>query len=109
MSINLKLDRALHETHRVQVLQLDLRPKLLLTNTPDGNIRLATQVSLLHVGFRSADPLQRASHVIDVVVSFPRRTKVRFSNDLRQRSAPAIQIDVGITIDVRQTRSEERR
>src|SRR6185369_7321185 len=63
----------------------------------------ATQVALLHVGFRRAHPLQRASDVIDVIVSFPRRTKVRLSDDLRERDTSAIQIDIRIAIDLRQT------
>ena len=47
-----------------------------------------------HVGFRRTNPLQRTTHVVDVIVSFPRRTKVGLGNDLSKRNSSPIQIDI---------------
>src|SRR6185369_10824007 len=85
------------------ILQLDFSAKPFITDTPDGNVRLATQVPLLHVSLRRADPLQRTPHMVDVVVSFPRRTKVRLRYDLSEGHTGAVEIDVGIKIDIRKS------
>ncbi len=47
--------------------------------------------------------MQRAADVVDIVIGFPGRTKVRLSDNFRQRRARAIQIDVRKAIDIRQS------
>src|SRR5688500_2314161 len=96
-------DRALHKPHRVEVLQFYLRAKLLIAHATDGDVRLATKISLLHAGFRRAYPLQRTPDVIDVIVPFPRRTKTRSSYDFSNRHTSASQIDIRVAIYIRQT------
>ena len=46
--------------------------------------------------------MQRAPHMIYVVVSFPGRTKVRLSDYFSERRTGAIEIDIRKAIDVRQ-------
>ena len=103
MTLNLKLDGALHEAHRVEIFQLDFRPELFIADATHGDVRLATQVALLHISFRCADPLQRAAHMVDVIVSLPRRTKIRLRHNLRERRARAVEVYVRVAVNVRQT------
>src|SRR5688572_29904634 len=97
LAINLKFNSALHETHRVQVFQLNLGAEFLIAYPSHRDISLTAQISLLHVSVGSSNPLQSASHMIDVIVRFPRRTKVGLSDNLGARCSTAIQIDARIT------------
>src|SRR5215213_6151733 len=103
MSCNFKLDRTLHEPDRVQILKLYFSPELFFAHTPNRNVRFATQVALLHVRLRRAHPLQRTSNVIDVVIGLPRRTKIRLRHDFSKWHTRTVEIDIRITIDVRQS------
>ena len=97
-----KFDRTMHEANGVEVFQFNFGPKLLVINLPHRNISFAAQVSLLHVRFRCANPLQSAPYVIYVVVSLPGSAKIWLSHNFSQGSAGSIEIDVGITVDIRQ-------
>src|SRR5204863_8424044 len=67
------------------------------------DVGLATQISLLHVRFRSAHPAQCAPYMIDVIMCFPRGPKLRLSDNLSERRAGPIKIDVRKAIYIRQT------
>ena len=71
LTLDLKLDRFLHKPHRIQILQLDLIIETRLPNLPHGDVRLAAEVSLLHVRVAGSDPLKHAADVVDVVVCLP--------------------------------------
>ena len=101
--VNLELNRLLHETYGVQVLQLDFCPEDIVALAAYRHVSFAAKVPFFHVRFGCAHPLQRPADMIDIIVSLPGRTKVGFSDDLSQRSAGAIQIDVRKAIDIGQS------
>ena len=84
--VNLELNRLLHETYGVQVLQLDFCPEDIVALAAYRHVSFAAKVPFFHVRFGCAHPLQRPADMIDIIVSLPGRTKVGFSDDLSQRS-----------------------
>ena len=95
--------RLLQEPQRVEVFDLGLGAQLRLARAAHRYVRVAAQIAFLHVAVAHADVLQRAAQEVDVVVGLPARTEIRLADDLEQRRAGAVEVDIRLARDRRRS------
>ena len=79
---------------RVDVLELGLDAELLRPRAPDRDVRLGAQLALLHVRLGGADRAQQRAQLHRVVARLVGGAQVRLADDLHQRHARPVQVDV---------------
>ena len=92
MPFNLKLDGFLDSLERVQILNFDLDAESCASFRPDRNVRVAAKAPFLHVAITDAEVLQNLSEGSEVGTGFLWTSDIRFTDDLEQRHAGAIQV-----------------
>ena len=63
---------------------------------PHRDVDVGAQVALLHVAVAGAEVAQDGSELGDVGLGLPGRAQVRLGDDLHQRHAGAVEVDVGV-------------
>ena len=86
----------LHTPEGVQVFHLGTRAELIVTPWPYGDIGVAPQVSLLHVGLADAGVLEGLLQALQVTVGLLGRADIRLADDLNQRRPAAVEVDVAL-------------
>ena len=89
------LDRLADEADGIDVLDLAARAEV-ASGLSDRHVDVGAQVSLLHVAVASAEIAKDAAQLRDVGLCLLGGSQIRLRDDLHQRDARAVQIDVGI-------------
>ncbi len=84
----------------IHVLHLGLRPKFLGTLLPNRDVRVTSKTAFLHVAVTDSQIRDQLSNLVEIKVCLPRRTEVRFADDLDEWYSTPIDIDQGIYINV---------
>ena len=91
----LKVDGPLHRVERVHVLHLNLGPKLRRAALPDGHVDVAPHGSLGHISVGDADAEHDAPELGGVHGRLLPGPHVRLGDNLKQRDAASVVIDLG--------------
>ncbi len=100
LALDLVVESLLEESERVQVFHLDLRAESLRAAQAHRHVGVATQVSLLHIARRDFGELEQQLQLVQVSVGLVRIPQVGFGDDLDQRRAAAVEVDVGVPVRV---------
>ena len=98
---DLVLDRVLHEPKRVDVLELGARAESIFAAAAHRHVRVAAHLALLHVGFGDLEPAHEPMQRAHELGRFFGRVHLGRADDLDERDARAIEIDVRERTDVR--------
>ena len=96
VALDLVLQRLLDEAERVDVLDLGFGAEFFLSARPHADVGVAAQRTFFHVAVADAGVEDDFLEPGEVLVSFLRRSHVRFADDLGQGHAGAVQIDRGL-------------
>ena len=100
LAANLVLNRLLEIAERVDVLHFRLRAQGGLALPAHRDIGVAAQAPLVHVAVIDAEPHQDLPQRLKEQRGFGRRPHVGLADDLHQRHAAAIEIEVGLPVGV---------
>ena len=90
---DLVLDRLLHETKGVDVLELGARAELFLPHRSDRHVRVAAKRALFEVAIVHTDEHQNVAKLAQVGLGFVGAPQVRLADDLDERRAAAVEVD----------------
>src|SRR5262249_45838064 len=96
------LQRLLKEPERVEILHLGLRAERRLAAWAHRDVRVAPQASLLHVAVVDAEPHEDRAQMAEEFGRIRCRSKIRLADDLDERHAAPIEVDVALAIRVRE-------
>ena len=96
------LQGVLHELERVQVLQLGLGAQGGLAARAQRHVGVAAQRPLLHVAVGHAEVDQGAAQAGVVGVRLFGRSQIGLADDLDQRHAGAVEVDVRLAVGIRE-------
>ena len=94
LAARLVLDRLHHEAHRVDVLGLGPRAQL-VAGLAHADVDVGAHRAFLHVAVAAADIAQDRAQLADIGPGLGRRAHVGPADDLHQRHARAVEVDVG--------------
>src|SRR3984893_2841649 len=93
LALDLRPDAAFDEAKGVHVLQLRLPPELARADWAQRDVRIASQRSLLHVHVADSKLAQGRAQQLQPLARLLGRAEVGLGDDLRQRRAPAVEVD----------------
>ena len=92
LAVDLGGDPVGDELERVHVLELGLRP-VVLAGLPDGDVGVAAERALLHLGVRDAELDDGLAEELEEAAGLLGRADVRLGDDLDERRAAAVEVD----------------
>ena len=75
-------------------------PSVVSPGRPHGDVRVAAQAALFHVAVVDAEPDEDLAQPAEELGRVGRRPQVRLGDDLDERHAAAVEVDVGLAIGV---------
>ncbi len=99
---DLVLDGALHVPEGVEVLDFDLDAERGRPGRPHRDVGVAAQAALFHVAVVDADGHEDGAQAREELRGIGRRPQVRLGDDLDERHAAAVEVEMGPAIGVRE-------
>ena len=90
----LALDHRHHETHRIDVLRLGPRAQF-CAGPPHADVDVRAHAALIHIAIAAADITQHRTQFRKVSPGLLRAGHIGLADDLHQRHAAAVEIDIG--------------
>ncbi len=99
----LVLERLLQKPERVQILHLRFRPERRRAGGPHRYVRVAAEAALFHVAVVDAEPYENRPKTGEEPGGIGRRAQIRLGDDLDERHAAAVVVDVRLAPRVRKS------
>src|SRR5207248_8289195 len=80
---------------RIQILDLGFRAEFSLSGSAHRYVRVAAKTALFHVAVVDLEPDEDRPQPAEKLCGVRRRHDVRFGNDLDQRNATSVEVEVG--------------
>ena len=94
------IERLLQEAERVEVLDLGLRAERRRARRPHRDVGVAAQAALFHVAVVDAEPDEDLAQAAEERRGVGGRSQVGLGDDLDERHAAAVEVDVGLAIGI---------
>ena len=90
LALDLVFDGILDELERIDVLEFNLGPKLLLAQRTEREIRLTAEAPFIHIAVTDLEIHEHITETLQIGHDFLGRPQVRLSHDFQQRGSRPI-------------------